>query len=471
MHSLVRMSAEEVVKLLQDGEVTPLELVDVAAARIEETESAIHAIPTLCLERAREHARRLMDRGRSERLLLSGLPIVVKDNVDVAGVRTTHGSRIFADRIAPRSDPVVERLEAHGAIVIGKSNLPEFACGGNTFNELFEATTNPWNTAMSAGGSSGGSAAALAAGQVWLATGNDFAGSIRVPASFCSVVGLRPSPGMIPRIQKQPFSALSIEGPMARSVADVALMFDAEVGWHKLDPLTHPAGPASYHASALRPRLPARIAWSADLGVAPAVDPEVRRVCAEAVAKIAGTGALIEEACPDLHDGPRHFEVLRGAVYTGRVGPLLDQHRALIKPEVIENAEYGFSLSAADVVASEAAHGELIRRVATFFDNYDLLVCPVALCPPYPVHERYVTRIGDTSFDTHLQWLVMTYVITMTCCPSLSLPCGFTRDGLPIGLQLVGPPRGEHALLAAAAYFERVFDLSPLTPIDPRPPS
>ena len=468
MDSLITKGAVEVVELLKRGEVSALELVECSAARIAQTDPAINAVPTLCLDRARAHARRLMSRPRDEPSLLAGLPIVVKDNVDVGGVRATGGSRIFADRIAPRSDPLVERLESHGAVVMGKSNLPEFACGGNTFNEVFGATTNPWNTRMSAGGSSGGSAAALAAGQVWLATGNDFAGSIRVPASFCSIVGFRPSPGMIPRIQKQPFSPLSIEGTMARSVEDAALMFEAEVGGYLADPLTQFGAPAGYLAAAHAPVRPARIAWSADLGVAPALDPEVRRVCGEAIGRLNSDGARLDEAHPDLTDAARHFEVLRGAVYTGRVGPLLDKHRHLLKPEVIENAEYGLSLSAADVVASEIAQGELIRRTAAFFETYDLLICPAAICPPYPVEERYVRRVGDSTFENHLQWLVLTYVITMTCCPSISIPCGFTREGLPVGLQLVGRPRGERELLSHAAYVERLFSVSPRTPLDPR---
>ncbi|HSN40844.1 MAG TPA: amidase, partial [Burkholderiales bacterium] len=240
MQELHKLTATQAVALLRRREVSPLELIDAAAARIEATNPKINALVTLCIDRAREHASRIMRETADDRPphFLHGLPIAVKDNTDVAGVRCTSGSRIYADRIAPASDLVVQRLEANGAVVIGKSNLPEFAAGGNTFNDVFGATCNPWDTRMSASGSSGGAAAALAAGQVWLATGGDFGGSIRTPASFCSITGLRPSPGMVPRVQKQPFSPLSVEGPMARTVADVALMFDAEAGFHPFDPLS-----------------------------------------------------------------------------------------------------------------------------------------------------------------------------------------------------------------------------------------
>jgi Asp-tRNA(Asn)/Glu-tRNA(Gln) amidotransferase A subunit family amidase len=224
MHEFIKWTATEAVAKLSRGEVSPLQLLDAAEARIAETNPQINAMVTLCFDRAREHAKRLMNEPRAGRPagFLHGLPIAVKDNTDVEGVRCTSGSRVYEHRVAPGSDPVVQRLEAHGAIVVGKTNLPEFAAGGNTFNDVFGATRNPWDTRMSASGSSGGSAAALAAGQIWLATGNDFGGSIRTPAAFCSVSGLRPSPGRVARLQKQPFNPLSVEGPMARTVADMS---------------------------------------------------------------------------------------------------------------------------------------------------------------------------------------------------------------------------------------------------------
>ena len=466
---LFRLGAKAAVEKLKSREVSPLELVDVAIARIEATNGALNAIVTPCYERAREHARQLMQRPRTDPPPhhLYGLPIAVKDNTDVEGVRCTHGSRIYASRISPASDIVVQRLEENGAIVIGKTNLPEFAAGGNTFNEVFGATRNPWDTRTTSSGSSGGAAAALASGQVWLATGNDFGGSIRTPASFCSVTGLRPSPGMVPRVQKQPFSPLSVEGPMARTVADVAVMFDAEAGFHPQDPLSQVGPHPSYAAAAARPRRPQRVAFSADLGVAPVVDREVAAICRAAAERLAADGVAVDEAHPDLSDAGRNFLTLRGAVYVARIAPLLAEHRALLKPEIIANTEFGLGLTLPEVVAAEIAQGEIVRRVARFFERYDALLAPAVLCPPFDVSRRYVDQWEGVAFEGYMGWLVLTYAVTMTICPVMAMPAGFTASGLPVGLQLVGRPRGEEALFETAAYVESALGLAARTPIDP----
>ncbi|MDP2396996.1 MAG: amidase [Burkholderiales bacterium] len=470
MDEFIKWTATEAVARLRNGEVSPLDLIDVAERRIADTNPRINAIVTLCLDRARDHARRLMNEPRTDRAanFLHGLPIAVKDNTDVEGVRCTSGSKVFENRIAPGSDPVVKRLEAHGAIVIGKTNLPEFAAGGNTFNDVFGATRNPRDTRMSASGSSGGSAAALAAGQVWLATGNDFGGSIRTPAAFCGVSGLRPSPGMVARLQKQPFNPLSVEGPMARTVADVALMFDAEAGFDARDPLSPRGDPLpSFAQFAARPQKPRRVAVSADLGVAPVVDREVRAGIAAVAAKLAAEGVIVEEAHPDLSDAARHFLTLRGAVYIARIAPLLAENRHLLKPEVIENTEFGLGLRLQDVVAAEIAQGEIIRRCAAFFDKYDALICPATLCPPFPVELRYPENWDGIAFEGYMGWLVLTCAVTMTACPVLALPGGFTSGGLPLGLQVVGRPRGEAALFAQGSWLEQLIAADP-GPVDPR---
>lgn len=470
MAELWRLTATETVALLRHREVSPLELIDAAMTRIEATNPQLNSLVTLCLDRARKHAQRIMPQKHADvpAHYLYGLPIAIKDNLDVSGVRTTSGSRVYADRIAQSSDIVVDRLEANGAIVIGKTNMPEFAAGGNTFNDVFGATRNPWDTRMTSGGSSGGAAAALAAGQVWLANGGDFGGSIRQPASFCSVTGLRPSPGMVPKVQKQPFNPLSVEGPMARTVADCALMFDAEAGHHPLDPLSQVGPHPSFCNAASRPQRPKRAAFSADLGIAPVIDNEVRDVCKAAAEKLAKDGVVVEEAHPDLGDAGENFLILRGAVYIARIAPLLEKYRDLMKPEIIENTEYGLSLKLSDVVAAEIAQGEIVRRVAKFFEDYDLLLCPAVLCPPFDVYQRYPTELNGVRFEGYMGWLILTYAVTMTTCPVMALPCGFTRGGLPVGLQVIGRPRGEAALFSAAAYIEPLFGIAGRTPIDPR---
>lgn len=470
MHEFMKWTATEAVARLRSGEVSPLELLDAAQRRIADTNPQINALVTLCLDRARDHARRLMNEPRTGRAanFLHGLPVAVKDNTDVEGVRCTFGSKVYEHRIAPASDPVVKRLEANGAIVIGKTNLPEFAAGGNTFNDIFGATRNPWDTRMSASGSSGGSAAALAAGQVWLATGNDFGGSIRTPAAFCGVSGLRPSPGMVARLQKQPFNPLSVEGPMARTVADVALMFDAEAGFDARDPLSPREPLPSFAQYAARPRKPRRVAVSTDLGVAPVVDREVRAMIETVAGRLAGEGVIVEEACPDLRDAVQHFLTLRGAVYIARIAPLLEQHRHLLKPEIIENTEFGLGLKLQDVVAAEIAQGDIIRRTAVFFRDYDALICPATLCQPFPVAQRYPGSWDGVVLEGYMGWLALTCAVTMTACPVLALPGGFTDAGLPLGLQVIGPPRGEAGLFSQGAWIEALLGHAAAVPVDPR---
>ncbi len=470
MHEFIKWTAAEAVAHLKRGEVSPLELLAAAEARIAETNPQINAMVTLCFDRARDHARRLMRNksGVEAPSFLHGLPIAVKDNADVEGVRCTSGSRVHEHRIAPGSDPVVRRLEAQGAIIVGKTNLPEFAAGGNTFNDVFGATRNPWDTRMSASGSSGGSAAALAAGQVWLATGSDFGGSIRTPASFCSVSGLRPSPGMVARLQKQPFNPLAVDGPMARTVADVALMFDAEAGFDARDPLSPRDPLPSFAQCAARPEKPLRVAVSADLGIAPVVDREVRAAIAAVGEKLAANGVVVEDAHPDLSDAGRNFLILRGALFLTRIAPLLEQYRHVLKPEVVQNAEFGLGLKLMDVVAAEVAQGEIIRRAAAFFENYDVLICPATLCPPFDVNWRYPERWDGVDFDGYMDWLVLTCAVTMTACPVMAMPGGFTQGGLPIGLQVIGKPRGEAQLFTHAAWLEALLGYAAATPIDPR---
>ncbi|MDH5343996.1 MAG: amidase family protein, partial [Betaproteobacteria bacterium] len=303
---------------------------------------------------------------------------------------------------------------------------------------------------------------------VWLATGNDFGGSIRTPASFCSVSGLRPSPGMVARVQKQPFNPLSVEGPMARTVADVALMFDAEAGFDARDPLSPRDPLPSFAEAAARPKKPLRVAVSADLGIAPVVDREVRAAIAAVAEKLSAEGVEVEDTHPDLRDAAENFLTLRGAVYIARVAPLLKKYRDVLKPEVVQNAEFGLGLKLTDIVAAEIVQGEIIRRAAAFFEQYDLLICPSTLCPPFDVTWRYPQSWDGIAFEGYMGWLELTCAITMTACPVMAMPGGFTKAGLPIGLQVVGQPKGEEELFSHAAWLEQLLGFARLTPVDPR---
>jgi amidase len=469
MEELVGFTARKAVNLLKRGEISPMDLIDAAALRISETDGAINAMPILCFERARKHAEKMMTSRVSDppACYLYGLPIAVKDLNSVAGVRSTLGSPIYADNIPDRSDYMVETLEGNGAIVIGKSNTPEFGAGGNTFNEVFGATRNPWDVRMTAGGSSGGAAAALATGQVWLATGSDLAGSLRIPASYCSVVGLRPSPGRVAYgPDPLPFGTLSVEGPMGRTVGDVALMLDAQTGIHPDDPRSFPK-PAELFISAVdHPVVPKRVAYSPDLGIAPVVG-EVKEICAKAADSFSGMGAIVEETGPDLHDAEEIFQVLRADGFAAEFEDLMVKHRDKMKPELIWNIEKGLALDCDDVRRARMAQGELYHRIAEFFQGYDLLLCPAVVAPPFEVNIRYLEEVDDVEFDSYIGWLVLTYAITLTASPAISVPCGFTRAGLPVGLQMIGPPRGEAALLSAAALIEEDLNIANSVPIDP----
>ncbi len=471
MSELMRLSAREAVRLLRAREITPLELIDAALQRIEAVEPQVNALPTLCVERAREQAGRIHAAGAPEDAgpgWLAGLPIAVKDLLEVAGVRTTYGSPIYADHVPARSAITVEILEANGAVPIAKSNTPEFGAGANTFNEVFGKTLNPWNTALTCGGSSGGSAVALATGEVWLATGSDLGGSLRTPASFCSVVGVRPSPGRVARGPAgMPFATMSVEGPMGRDVRDTALMLDAMVGAHAEDPISLETPTTSFQAAVAAPRAPARVGFSPDLGIVP-VDPEVVDICRAAAARFAEIGAQVEDACPDFGDAGDIFQVLRAAKFVAEKRPLLDTHREKLKPDVIWNIERGLGLTADEIGRAELARGALYHRVAAFFDDYDLLTCPTVIVPPFDVNTRYIEEVEGHKFDNYVDWLLITSAVTLTSCAAISVPCGFTASGRPVGLQLVAQPRGEAALLGAAALFEDMMGIASQLPIDPR---
>ena len=470
MTELYELTAREAVDQLRSGAVSTSELIDSALARIEQTDGALNALPILCADRARGHAARLEhpDPADTPRGYLYGLPIAIKDMKDVGGVLCTRGSPIFADNVPEESDLLVTILESRGGVVLAKSNTPEFAAGANTFNEVFGKTRNPWNTDLTCGGSSGGSATALAAGQVWLASGSDLGGSLRIPASFCSVIGLRPTPGRVahgPR--SMPFGTLAVEGPMGRTVGDTALMLDAQAGAYREDPLSLPAPERSFVDWVDNPTTPRRIGFTPDLGLT-AVDPEVAEICRSAMDHFRDMGAEVEEASPDMGDAEWIFQTLRGASFVANYRTLLAERRSELKPEMIWNIEHGLGLSQDDLARAKLERGALINRTADFFSEYDLLACPAVLAPPFDVDVRYLTEVNGVQFDTYISWLIMTFALTLTSAPAISVPCGFTESGLPVGLQIVAPWKEEGYLLGASALFENTAGLSKLMPMDPR---
>lgn len=465
---LISKDATEIVGLLKKNEISPVELLDRLEDRITEVDDVVNALPTLCFDRARKNAEELMKLPIEKRGPLAGMPVPIKDLAEVEGVRSTMGSPIFAEHIPEGSDILVEHIEANGGVIYAKSNTPEFGAGANTFNEVFGRTLNPWNTALSAAGSSGGAAVALATGMAWVAHGSDMGGSLRNPASFCGIAGMRPSPGRVATSRRSEIGGLlGAEGPMARNVEDLALLFDAMRGEEPGDPISLPFDGVHYLEVARTGAKPKKIALSRNLGITP-VDPEVGDIVMAAGARFAELGVEVVEDHPDLSEAHECFQTLRALAFAVGMKPLLETHREKLKPEVIWNIEKGLALTAEEIIKAEHQRAEMFHRVSVFFETYDLLLCPSTIVAAYPIEQRYVEECDGYKFSNYVEWLAIAYAITNVACPALSLPAGFTANGLPVGLQIIGPPRGDGAVIRGAKLLEDILGVRNTTPIDPR---
>lgn len=432
------------------------ELVMAHIARIEMLDTQINAVVTRTFDAAlaqADQADRLLARDAAQGALF-GLPVAHKDTFYTAGVRTTHGSPIFANVIPTVDSAVVARQKAAGAITLGKTNVPEFAAGSHTFNPVFGATFNPYARTRSAGGSSGGAAAALAAGFIALADGSDMGGSLRNPASFCNVVGLRPTPGRVPNVPStQPFNCISVSGPMGRTVQDVGLLMSVLAGEHPNDPLSYGDDAKSFTHLRARHTKGLRIAVSPTLGGLP-VDPEVRRALDEGVATLRDMGCEVEEAEPDLGSADEVFETLRALSFATGYGPLRATDGERMKETVRWNIDAGLALTGDQVTRAERDRARLIAQARSFFDTYEFLVAPVSQLPPFDVHADYPRLIDGSEMENYVAWMRSCSRITVLGLPAISIPCAFTPDGLPVGIQIIGRPRQEHALLCFALAFE-----------------
>ena len=471
---LIRITATEAVARLKRREISPLDLIDAAEKRIGSVEPAVNALPTLCLDRARNQARQLMNGQRQgaegEAGWLAGLPVSIKDLVDVAGVRTTYGSPIFRDHVPTKSHPLVERIERKGGIVIAKSNTPEFGAGGSTFNEVFGRTHNPWNTSLTCGGSTGGGAVSVATGEVWLSHGSDHGGSLRRPGTYCSVVGLRPSPGRVTRgTANNLFSPLSVQGPMARNIPDLALFLDTMAGYCPLDPLTFDAPAVSFTNAVAQARPPRRIAYSSNYGGKLAVDRETREICERAVRRFEELGCLVEEFAPDLGAIEDAFMVLRSQHFVVDRELQLQAHRDQLKPDIIWNTEKGLGQTPSQIAWAERERAAFYRRVAAMFETYDLFVTPSAATPAFDVNLRHPETIDGEKLTNYMGASTLNAAMTMASCPAVAVPAGFDKYGRPVGLQFAAASRGEATALGAAWLFEQLTGLDKLLPIDPRP--
>ncbi|MGE0223143.1 MAG: amidase [Acetobacteraceae bacterium] len=471
---LIRLTATEAVARLTRREISPLDLIDAAESRIAAVEPAVNALPTLCLDRARDHARALMAGRRREAEdepgWLAGLPVSIKDLADVAGVRTTYGSPIFRDHIPDRSHKLVERIERKGGIVVAKSNTPEFGAGGSTFNEVFGRTRNPWNTSLTCGGSTGGGAVSVATGEVWLAHGSDHGGSLRRPGTYCSVVGLRPSPGRVTRgTSNNLFSPLSVQGPMARNIPDLALFLDTMAGLCPFDPLTFDAPAIPFAQAVANARPPRRIAYSSNYNGRLAVDRETREICEKAARRFEELGCVVEEFAPDLGAIEDAFMVLRSQHFVVDRELQLQAHRDQLKPDIIWNTEKGLAQTPSQLAWADRERAAFYRRVAEMFQTYDLFITPSAATPAFDVNLRHPETIDGQKLTNYMGASTLNAAITLTSCPAVAIPAGFDQYGRPVGLQITAPARGEAIALGAAALFEQLTRLDRQLPIDPRP--
>jgi amidase len=423
-------------------------------ARVNRTVNAIVSLvePERALALADEADRRLAAGG--EVGPLHGLPIAFKDLVDAVGFPTTKGSPLFVDNYPARDALIVERIKAAGALPIGKTNVPEFGLGSHSFNPVFGATRNPYDPTKSAGGSSGGAGAALATGMLPIADGSDTGGSLRNPGNFNNVVGFRPTPGVVPNWPNAaPWIGLGVKGPMGRTARDAALLLSVMAGGDPRDQLALDAPPARFAAPLERDFRGVRVAWCPDLGGLP-LDRRVRAVLEEGRKGLEAIGCEVEEACPDFGDADRTFLTLRAFVSASGSSDLLDAHRDRLKPEAVWDIEQGLPLSAVDVGRAMARQEALFERVRLFLERYEFFACAVNQVPPFPVEWRYPTEIAGVEMEHYIAWMKSAYWVTVTRSPAISVPCGFTPEGLPVGIQLVGRFRADFSVLQLAHAFE-----------------
>jgi amidase len=457
MDDLLELSATELVARLRARELSSRELVEAHLQRIETVNPTINAVITLDAEGALEAADRA-----DQRLVaggpvgpLHGLPMTHKDTHRTRGMRTTQGSLVLRDEIPAEDDLIIDRLRRAGVISTGKTNVPEFGAGSHTFNEVFGTTTNPYAPDRSAGGSSGGVAAAIAARIQPLGEGSDMGGSLRIPASFCNIVGFRPSYGVIPT--PSPVDAwqwLGRTGPMARTVEDIALFMSAVAGPAPELTLSAPLDGASFTGSLATDLTGVRIGWSPDLGIGIPVERAVLEVLEAQLAIFEDMGAIIEEASVDLTEADAVFGATRAMTFAAGLGDLVREHRDLIKPEVVWNVEQGRSLTAQDWIDTTAAATRLQHHVRSFFGKFDLFLSPGAQVVPFDASLRYPTDVAGHPSQTYLDWMRSACVLSATSLPVLSVPAGFTPQGLPVGFQLAANHYQDMQLLRYGKAFE-----------------
>jgi amidase len=451
------LTATEMARRIRAKELSAIEVMEAHLEQIERVNPKVNAIVTFLPEQALEQARaadKALTQGE-EVGPLHGLPIAHKDLVLTKGVRTTFGSLAFKDFIPQEDDLIVERLKKAGAITIGKTNTPEFGAGAQTYNAVFGETLNPYDTARTCGGSSGGAAVALACGMIPIADGSDMGGSLRFPASFCNVVGLRPSPGRVPTWPGfVGWFTMPVKGPMARTVQDATLMLSAIAGPDPRSPIAISEPGSLFSQSLERKFKGVRVAWSRDLGGLP-VDPQVTGVIEAQRQVFENLGCRIDNCEPDFKYADEIFKVWRAWYFELVLSELLETQRDKLKDSVIWNIEEGLKLSGPQIGQAERRRTELYQRVRKFMETYAFLILPVSQVPPFDVKQRYIEEINGEKLETYIDWMKSCYYISTIGFPAISIPCGFTKDGLPVGIQIVGRHQDDLGVLQLAYAFEQ----------------
>ena len=455
------LTATELRGVVARRELSCREVLEAHIERIDAVGPALNAIVTKTYELARARADDL-DRNPNHHGVLAGLPIAHKDLLPTKGIRTTYGSPLYAEHVPEVDALIVERMRAAGALVVGKTNAPEFGAGSQTFNRVFGATRNPYDTTKTCGGSSGGAAVALAARMIPIADGSDTGGSLRNPAAFCNVIGFRPSPGRVPSFPGDPWSDLSTAGPMARTVDDVALLFSVLAGPDPRVPNCLPEPGSTFRSVEPVDLSKLRIAVTEDFGGLP-VAGAIRETIRNLGDALASAGATVIEAAPDLADARRIFHILRASGFRRRFGPLSEAEKAELKDTIRWNLDAGLELTVADYDWVYPARAALVARVGEFFGDVDLLVGPTTQVLPFDVTTDWVRDVEGKRMSTYIEWMESCSWITVTCCPALSLPAGF-RNGLPVGAQLIAPLLEDAFLLRAAKAVEAVTGYASCAP-------
>ncbi|HSU78177.1 MAG TPA: amidase [Burkholderiales bacterium] len=441
-------------RMLRARKISATELMQAFIAQIERVNPKVNAIVTFLPEQALQAAKAL-DRRKAFDRPLAGLPIAYKDLVPTKGVRTTWGSLVYREHVPSQNHLIVDRLSAAGAILIGKTNTPEFGAGSQTFNKVFGATRNPYDPSKTCGGSSGGAAAAVATGMLPFADGSDLAASLRNPGNYCNVVGFRPTPGRVPSWPAaNAWDTLSVMGPIGRTAEDSAFLLSAMAGPDPRVPTSIAEAGTLFARPLKRNFRKTRIAWSRDLGGLP-MDRRVAETLEPALAAFRGLGCSVEEAEPDFSGASEAFETLRALGFLSRYGALLENHRAKLKDTVIWNIEEGLKRGAEQIARATALRSELFHRMRAFLEKYEFLLCPVNQLPPFPVEVEWPREINGVRLGNYLDWMKSCYYITITSHPAISVPAGFTPEGLPVGLQIVGRYRDDFGVLQLAHAFEQ----------------